>query len=69
MHPPLSWFFDSFFELIFLVGMTLSMNPHSPGYGYLVPITFCLFFLLCLAVLLLLSLLRRVVLASRAIDS
>lgn len=53
MHPPLSWFF----ELIILVGMALGMNTHSPSYGYLVPITFCLFFLFCLVVSLLLSLL------------
>jgi len=56
MHPPLSWFF----ELVDVVGLVLGMNLHSPSYGYLVPITFCLFFLFCLAVLLLVSQLRKV---------
>jgi hypothetical protein len=56
IHPPLSWFF----ELVDVVGLVLGMNLHSPSYGYLVPITFCLFFLFCLAVLLLVSQLRKV---------
>jgi len=56
MPPLLGWFF----EVVLVIGMALGMNPHSPGYEYLGPITFCLVFLFCMAVSLLLSLLRRV---------
>jgi hypothetical protein len=55
MSPPFSWFF----EVILLIGMAFGINPHSPGYGYLIPITFILTFVLFMAISLLFSLLRR----------
>lgn len=44
-----------FFEAVFLIGMAFGMNSHQPGYEYLIPITFSLSFLFCMAVALLLG--------------
>lgn len=55
MSAPFSWVFD----LVFLAGLMFGMNPHQPGYGYLIPITFSLSFVFFLAVSLLLSFFRQ----------
>jgi xanthine/uracil permease len=56
MPSLLGWFF----EAILVVSMAFGMNSHSPSYGYLIPVTFILAFLLFLATALLVSLLRSV---------
>jgi hypothetical protein len=46
-----SWFFGA----VFLIGMVFGMKSHQPGYEYLIPITFSLAFLFCMAAALLLG--------------
>jgi hypothetical protein len=58
MPAVLNWFFK--IELV--IGMAFGMGSHSPSYGYLIPITFCLFFLIALALSLLIANIRRLAL-------